>query len=231
MILAIPFLLIQPIFIIWLFYKLIRSIVTDLKSNDSLFLKNNNWLLLLVATAVIAPLLGFNLHACENYQSAESWGGDDIFRLFAPKYIPDMAIFYFTTVGIIVICSHFFKAKLFIGLLRNGLVISLIILSIISSIQLGPIGLLLSAIPFIGFLLISPIINIFLFTAILMFYLKNTPNKFISIKSTLLLGTFIALVYIILFQFALSFFKAENYSLIKAFTESHNGFIPKLINN
>lgn len=229
--LAIPFVLIQPIFIIWLFYKLIKSIITDLKSNDSIFLKNNNWLLLLVATAVIAPLLGFSLHASENYQSTESWGGDDIFRLFAPQYLDDIAIFYCTTFTIVVICSHFSKNHLYIELVRNGLLISLIILSIISSIQLGPIGLLLSAIPFIGFLLIAPIINVFLFTAILMYYLKNTPNKFLSVKSTLLLSIFIALVYIILFQFALSFFKAENDSLIKAFTKSQDGFIPKLLKN
>ncbi|MFA9213620.1 MAG: hypothetical protein ACEQSR_07210 [Candidatus Methylacidiphilales bacterium] len=229
--LAIPFLLIQPIFIIWLFYKLIKSIVSDLKSNDSLFLKNNNWLLLLVATAVVAPLLGFSLHANENHQSTESWGGDDIFRLFAPKYLADVAIFYFTTVSTIIICSHFFKNQLYIELVRNGLLISLIILSIISSIQLGPNGLLLTAIPFIGFLLIAPIINILLFTAILMYYLKNTLNKYLSINTTLLLSVFIALVYIIIFQLVLSFFEHENYSLIKAFTESQNGFIPNLINN
>jgi hypothetical protein len=231
MILAIPFLLIQPIFIIWLFYKLIKSIVSDLKSNDSLFLKNNNWLLLLVATAVVVTLLGFSLHANENHQSTESWGGDDIFRLFAPKYLADVAIFYFTTVSTIIICSHFFKNQHYIELVRNGLLISLIILSIISSIQLGPNGLLLTAIPFIGFLLIAPIINVLLFTAILMYYLKNTPNKYLNIKTTLLLSVFIALVYIIIFQLALSFFEHENYSLIKAFTESQNGFIPKLINN
>lgn len=229
--LAIPFVLIQPIFIIWLFFKLIKSLVSDLKSNDSLFLKNENWLLLLVVTAVIAPLFGFSLNAKEYYQGSDSWGGDDVFRLFAPKYITDMAIFYFTTVGIMVICAHFFRNQLFIELLRNGLVISLIILSIISSIQLGPIGLLLTAIPFMGFLLIAPIINIFLFTAILMYYLKNTPNKYLNINTTLLLSVFIALVYIIIFQLALSFFEHENYSLIKAFTQSRNGFIPKLLKN
>lgn len=231
MILAITFVIIQPIFIIWLFYKLIKSLVSDLKSRDSLFLKNNNWLLLLVATAVVVPLLGFSLHASENYQSTESWGGDDVFRLFAPKYATNVAIFYFTTIGIMVICSHFFKNKLYIELVRNGLLISLIFLSIISSIQLGPIGLLLTAIPFIGFLLIAPIINIFLFLAILMYYLKNTPNKYLNINTTLLLSVFIALVYIIVFQLALSFFEHENYSLIKAFTQSRNGFIPKLFNN
>lgn len=228
---AIPFVIIQPIFIIWLFFKLIKSIVFILKSKDSLFLKNENWLLLLVVTAVIAPLFGFSLNTKEYYQGSDSWGGDDVFRLFAPKYIPDMAIFYFITVGIIVICSHFFRKQLYIGLFRNGLVISLIILSIISSIQLGPIGLILTAIPFIGFLLISPIINIFLFTAILMYYLKNTTDKYLNVKTTLLLSVFIALVYIIIFQLALSFFENENYSLIKAFTESHNGFIPKLLKN
>lgn len=224
-----PFLLIQPVFIIWVIYKLIKFIAKLLNSNNTTFeTEKEPWLFLLFGTAIIAPAIGFSINATENYQSPDSWGGDDNFRIFSNQHLLEMAIFYFTTLGIVGLCIRFFKHQVQASVFTNGLMIALIFISFITSIQLGQIGLLLSGIPIIGLILISPVINIFLFSALFIYHIKTSVLKNESVINNLLLGFGIAFFYITIFQLLLAAFGFDTLGLIKAFTESRDGFIPKI---
>ncbi|MFZ4796525.1 MAG: hypothetical protein ACOYMA_03470 [Bacteroidia bacterium] len=226
-----PFLLIQPIFIIWVIYKLIKFIAKLIDSKNTTFeTEKEPWLFLLFGTSIIAPIIGFNINATEIYQQGpDSWGGDDNFRIFNNQHLLEMAIFYFTTIGIVGICLRFFKHQVQTSVFTNGLLIALVFLSFITSIQLGQIGFLLSGIPVIGLILISPVINVFLFSALFIYHIKTSVLKNESVANNLLLGFGIALFYITIFQLILSVFGFDDLGLIKAFTESRDGFIPKII--
>lgn len=228
-ILIAPFLLIQPVFIIWVIYKLLKFIVKLIDSNNTTFENEKEpWLFLLFGTSIIAPAIGFSINAIENNQSPDSWGGDNNFRIFAELNLTEMVIFYFTTIVLVGLCIRFFKHQVQASIFTSGLLITLILLSLISSIQLGPIGFLLSGIPVIGLILISPVINVFLFSALYIYHIKTSVLKNESIINNLLLGFGIAFFYITIFQLLLAAFGFDNLGLIKAFTTSRDGFIPKL---
>lgn len=228
--LFVPFLLIQPIFIIWVIYKLLKFIAKLIDSDNTTFgTEKEPWLFLLFGTSIIAPAIGFKINATENYQSPDSWGGDDNFRIFAESNLAEIVIFYFTTIVLVGFCIRFFKHQVQASVFTNGLLITLILLSIISSIQLGLIGFLLSGIPIIGLILISPLINFFLFSALFIYHIKTSVLKNENVVNNLLLGFGIASFYITIFQLILSVFGFDDLGLIKAFTESRDGFIPKIL--
>jgi hypothetical protein len=221
----IPFLLVQPTFIFWAFYKLITFINKQLLAKNETIFRDEVWFVILVVTAVIAPLIGFSIDATANEnQSTESWG-NDTFRLFALPYVKDMAIFYFTTIGLVGFCIHFFKNQLHAALFNNGLLVTLIALSIISTFQLGPVGFLMGFIPIVGLLFIAPLFNVLLFTSVFIYHIKNSAAKQINTETNLVIAIGIALAYIILFQLSLSFCGFDKLGLIKAFTENPKGFL------
>jgi len=226
--LSIPFLLIQPIFIFWLFYKLIKLIVNLLKPNNESEFKKENLLLFIAVTGILFPIIGFSLSSNLSNQSADSLGIDDMFNLFAPAHLLEIAIFYFTSIILTGLCLPLHNNQLVISLIRNGLILTLIILSIISSIQLGLIGFLLTVFPFLGLLLIAPVINIFLFSAFLIYHIKHNTTNQISVPTNLLLSLGFAITYIIIFQLTLALSGFDNWGLLKAFTDSGDGFISKL---
>lgn len=221
----IPFLLVQPIFIFWAFYKLITFINKQLLAKNETIFKGEVWFVILVVTAVIAPLIGFSIDATTNEnQSTESWG-NETFRLFALPYVRDMAIFYFTTIGLVGFFSHFLKNQLHAALFNNGLLVTLIVLSALSTFQLGPVGFLMSFIPIVGLLLIAPLFNVLLFTSVFIYHIKNSAAKQINTETNLVIAIGIALAYIILFQLSLSFCGFDKLGLLKAFIENPKGFL------
>lgn len=110
------------------------------------------------------------------------------------------------------------------AIINNGLLLSLILLSLFTTIQLGPVGLIMSGIPIIGLLLIAPLFNVFLFLAIFIYNIKSSAAKQVNCRTNLLLGFGVALTYIILFQIILSTFGSQEISLVKAFTQTKDGF-------
>lgn len=230
MIILIPLFIIQPLLILWLIYKLQLFINKLSYSKNETNIDYKPWLMLLIITAIIAPTLGFNFNASEEYSHPDSWGGDSMFRVFANKYWLDLGIFYYTTIVLIIFGFQLSKLNKIVYHITNGLIISLILLSVLSSIQLGPLGCLLISTPILGLLLATPIINIFLFYALLICNIKNNTYDEVPFFKSISIAIGITLLYCILFQFGLEHLSTRENGLINVFLHSKDGFIPKLFN-
>ncbi len=219
-------LLIQPILFIWILYKAIKNVnKIVLNSNQESIFEHDEWDALTIITTWVIPIIGFLVNFGDrSYHHPDSWG-DDMFSLFAPKYIPEMALFYFVSVAILYLGNYFGKKQLWLWYISNGLNVLVITISALATIQLGSLGLLLTATPILGFLLFVPFLNIILL--IRMFLIKQKGNENLSQNTLIAFG--IAIVYAALFQFILHQFGFNEFGLIKAFTESKDGFIPKII--
>lgn len=222
-------LLIQPILFIWILYKAIKNVnKIVLNSNQESIFEHDEWDALTIITTWVIPIIGFLVnYGDRSYNHPDSWGGDDMFSLFAPKYIPEMALFYFVSVAILYLGNYIGKKQLWLFHTSNAMLVLIITISALASIQLGSMGLLLTATSILGFLLFVPFLNIILLIRMYLIKIKGTE----SLAQNTLIAFGIAIVYAALFQFILHQFGFNEFGLIKAFTESKDGFIPKIITN
>jgi len=180
-------LLIQPILFIWIIYKAIKNVnKTVLNSNQESTFEHDEWDALTIITTWVIPIIGFLVNYGERrYHHPDSWG-DDMFCLFAPKYIPEMALFYFVSVAILYLCNYFGKKQLLLFHASNAMLVLIITISTLATIQLGSLGLLLTATPILGFLLFVPFLNIILL--IRMFLIKQKVNENLSQNTLIAFG-------------------------------------------
>lgn len=220
--------LIQPILFIWILFKAIKNInKIVLNSNQKSMFEHDEWDALTIITTWIIPIIGFLVNYGEQrYHHPDSWG-DDMFCLFAPKYISEMALFYFISVAILYLGNYFGKKQLWLLHASNAMLVLIITISTLATIQLGSMGLLLTATPILGFLLFVPFLNIILLVRMYLIKLKGIE----SLAQNTLIAFGIAIVYAALFQFILHQLGFKEFGLIKAFTQSKDGFIPKIITN